>query len=179
MPNVAITLDQITTLRTNLKTARDKLVDALFEFEEATNAFKEVKRRFKPGSADYDQAQQRLTDATNALDDPDPLKGARTAEAAAYSALQDGLTKWLIDLSAEDYIKVEDDIGRLIAAWPIVMFPIRIETRFDGPTLQVRVFPDEIFMNRHEAALTVEEQKAGQKYFNDLNEIAWLVEIKK
>ena len=49
-------------------------------------------------------------------------------------------------------------------------FGIQIARRnATGDRLKLRVFPDEIFVNRHEGALTLEEQAAGKKYYDDLN----------
>ena len=75
---------------------------------------------------------------------------------------------WLTSSKPND-VTLSQDIGRLDATNPIVLFPVRIETRFEEAALKLRVFPDEIFLNRHETALTVEEQAAGKKYFDDLN----------
>lgn len=163
MANVAIDLPAITALRGALSAARLELVDRLFELEDASNAFKEVKRSLSPGSTGYTAADERQRQAVAGL------SATRATETAAYQALQSGLVTWLFDQSTETDVTVADDIARLDHRFPIVMFPLRIETRFDATKLKVRVFPDEIFLNRHETALTVAEQEAGKKYYDDLN----------
>lgn len=172
MPTVAIGRPDLQNRRTSLFSTRTSLILALFEFEQATNAFKEAKRLFKPTDASYVQAANRLTAAQTALhgaDGTDQTSGARKLENDSYNLLQQGLSTWLTDQATGKFLTPDDDFARLDSSFPIVMMPIRIETRFDGPKLRVRVFPDEIFMNRLEGALTVEEQEAAKKYYNDLN----------
>jgi len=67
----------------------------------------------------------------------------------------------------------------LSAAIPLLLFPVRIETRFaaantvaddDGkdPALLLRVYPDTISVSSFESALTADEISAGQAYWNQL-----------
>ncbi len=62
------------------------------------------------------------------------------------------------------------DFGLLDARYPILFFPVRIETRFDrsSTTLLIRIYPDEILADSHEPELTSEEEAAGKKYWNDV-----------
>jgi hypothetical protein len=46
------------------------------------------------------------------------------------------------------------------AAVPLVLFPVRLETRFQGSELWVRVFPDDVHVNSFERDLTADESKA-------------------
>ncbi len=52
----------------------------------------------------------------------------------------------------------------LDARFPIALFPVRIETRFDRPSssLQIRVYPDEILADAHDPSLTADEQQNGR-----------------
>jgi hypothetical protein len=50
------------------------------------------------------------------------------------------------------------------ARYPIALLPLRLETRFSGTILQVRIFPDEIFADTHEPGLTSDETRDGATY---------------
>jgi hypothetical protein len=52
----------------------------------------------------------------------------------------------------------------LDAHYPVALLPVRLETRFDGPLLRVRIYPDEIFADTHEPGLTPEERADGKAY---------------
>jgi len=56
------------------------------------------------------------------------------------------------------------------AASPVLLFPVRIETRFmdagDGSELWVRVYPDQIMVNGHHPQLTAAELAAGNAYWD-------------
>jgi hypothetical protein len=52
----------------------------------------------------------------------------------------------------------------LDARFPVALLPIRLETRFAGTQLKVRVYPDEIFGDTHETGLTAEERADGAAY---------------
>ena len=55
---------------------------------------------------------------------------------------------------------------------PISLLPVRIETRFTGPAtaprLLVRLYPDDIHIDRHDPRLTSSEVSAGQRYWTSL-----------
>ncbi len=51
-------------------------------------------------------------------------------------------------------------------AHPLVLLPVRIETRFKSGYLLVRVYPDEIFADSHERELTHAERRAAALYWS-------------
>ena len=52
----------------------------------------------------------------------------------------------------------------LDAAYPIALLPVRLETRFAGSLLHVRIFPDDIWADTHEPELTAQELADGNAY---------------
>ena len=70
----------------------------------------------------------------------------------------------------EQFGRPQDLIGHWDDHTPVMLFPVRVETRFvagteGGTDLLVRVFPDEISVVQHEAVLTEKEVAAGQLFW--------------
>jgi hypothetical protein len=71
-------------------------------------------------------------------------------------------------------------IERLSDRLPILLLPVRVETRFmpvTAPTeLWVRIFPDDIAVHAHQPELTSDEKAAGSAYWNEIAAAASLPE---
>ena len=65
--------------------------------------------------------------------------------------------------------------------YPVALLPVRLETRFSGSLLQVRIFPDDIWADTHEPGLTVEELADGNAYLqakasgSDAEKSSWAI----
>ena len=51
---------------------------------------------------------------------------------------------------------------------PVALFPVRIETRFIGAELLIRIYPDDLHVDSHEPELTESEWIAGVRFWTEL-----------
>lgn len=72
--------------------------------------------------------------------------------------------------AAPPRVAIRPEPRSLDAATPVLFLPVNIETRFmdigNGSQLWVRIYPDQIAINSHEAELTDQEIADGQTYWN-------------
>lgn len=163
----------LTTARTALAARRAELIDALFRVEQETQRVRDAKRQFAADSLAVVDGMNDLQTATTNADQ------ARAAVDSATATLAAAISSWLTMTGTSTPVNQADDFARLETTAPLVLFPIRIETRFETGSLKLRVYPDEIFMNSHETALTEGEYAAGKQFYEDLNTITVLVDNDK
>jgi hypothetical protein len=156
----------LTNARTALAARRRELIDALFRVEQETQRVRDAQRQFAADSLAVVDGQNDLQTATTTADQ------ARAAVDAATASLAAAISSWLTMTGTTTVVNQADDVARLETTAPLVLFPVRIETRFESASLKLRVYPDEIFMNSHETALTEDEYAAGQQFYNDLNTLS-------
>ena len=63
---------------------------------------------------------------------------------------------------------MSDGAWPLSTQWPITFLPVRLETRFFGAELRIRVIPDTIHADTHEPELTDAELAAGEGYWQQV-----------
>jgi hypothetical protein len=143
--------------RDALTALRSDVVDAMYAMEVARDALR-AGRRTKTAAE-----VQQLEDSFQFLQQE--YRDTRSNEGNAYKNLRDVISNnWLATAVEGNPAAAQQDISRLLVDHSIVMFPVRLETRFDGNFLKIRIVPDEIFANTHETALTPEEAEAGLAY---------------
>ena len=96
--------------------------------------------------------------------------------ARALSTAQAALTtsRNTLNLTIGQYLSSTNpasDATRLDGLHPIVLFPVRIETRYstEQSALLIRVYPDEILGDSFEPELTADELACGQQYWAEAN----------
>jgi hypothetical protein len=70
-----------------------------------------------------------------------------------------------INIDTASLTKAKNIISQIGADFPILMFPVRLETRFaSNNQLKVRIFPDDIFVHQLDRALTQQEAEDGKMF---------------
>ena len=52
--------------------------------------------------------------------------------------------------------------------YPILLLPLRLETRFIDDNLWIRIYPDQIFLNTHIIGITEREYNAGKEFIDEI-----------
>src|SRR5437588_6060624 len=153
---------QLTSARVQYEAARQADAARLNELALRENEFQQLARQ-KPATDPAVVTAKAARDTARTL-----FLGARTGERAARDAVQSELHTWLSKFTPADDIAEASDFA---TDYPLVLLPVKIQTRFlpvGAPTeLAVRIYPDVVFGDTHEEALTAAEGDAGQAYWTD------------
>ena len=159
--------------------------------DQARQAFEQARQERLQAQAELAARQATLTQLSRTLAAGDPKLGAArdavsrqaSAVTAARGAEKSAVTGVSAALAAFLATDISADVARLDARHPIVLLPLRLETRFsagsartpdrpriaaatgDAPELLVRVYPDDIAADAHEPELSADEQAAGSAYW--------------
>lgn len=159
---------QVSTARKVLSDATQLRIRRVCALAKAREELEKQRREYKVDHAVVKAADKKYQDALK------DLNAARISENTA----RDSLNKRLMGLA-----EPEDAIASLQSDYPIVMLPVRMETRFvrfsqprvrhgepnQVGELWVRIYPDGIMSDMHEPLLSDIELQAGRDYW----ETAW------
>ena len=137
---------------------------------------------FDDARRDLRQAAIRAADAARAVavlargSSLDQTEAVRKAEANVQAAKvrvaelrsrsRGARTELASDLRRAIAPSAEEEVARLSPEYPILLLPVRIETRFVGDELLLRVYPDEIVADSFEPELTDEEIADGKAFWD-------------
>lgn len=142
-------------LRAVVRAAADELRRQAGLADAAAQDARTAARRFSPDSSEAGAAQARLQQAQDALSQVQALHDAQVAQLATARAALLG--------------SQPDELAQLSTDQPLVLLPVRLETRFSdapgGVLLRIRVYPDEIFAEALEPELTQDELFLGVGYW--------------
>ncbi len=148
--------DELSASRAERDALRARLTAASTAVADAERALIDAERRF--GENDRRTAAQRA-----ALD-----RARATVDETQHAYI--GVRERVADgIRARVDRDIGDDFVQLRTTLPLVMLPVRLETRFATggrtPELWIRIYPDEIHADAHEGELTDEEIGAGRAYW--------------
>jgi hypothetical protein len=148
-------LNPLRNARAAFRAARQALLGAIDDVGTTADTLAQAQRDFAPGRPELADAIAKAAAAVTAA------TTARGNEKTARANVLTAITNWLAGSN------LGTDMARLSTNAPIVLFPVRVETRFDltAKVLKVRIYPDDIFVNLHEPAITRDEYNAGVAYY--------------
>ncbi len=159
---------------------RALLEDARRELRRATFAVADAAARLEAIKRDRNENSAAAVEAAEAN-----VERAASALAAIRSRTREELASLAVDLGNFLTPTPEQEVARLSAGYPIVLLPVRIETRFTADQMLLRVYPDEILADSFEPELTDEEIADGQAYWDAAwpgeaeEKLAWRALVKK
>lgn len=160
------------------------------EFKNIQNQFRDQRKAIEDAALALQKARARLSQLTAKLageikglgpkernekfSDLNKEREKITAEIAQLSEDAVFLKGRIQELSNEAFLEI--DPAEAVTAWsddyPILMFPLRLEVRFqktdNQPQLWLRVYPDDCNINKNEPLLSEEELKNAQSFWIEM-----------
>jgi hypothetical protein len=157
MPDLGERQARLSRLRASRDESREQHRRALLELQTVDDAItvaRRTARHDRETALDLARLEQRRRGLDAGL-----ARHARELSERARAAREAGLE--LLATSPARLVEGLDD------RVPILLLPLRIETRFRGSELLVRVYPDDIAIAHHERTLTEREVEDGQAYWRE------------
>lgn len=154
-------------------TPADTLAAAKLAYTTAHTDLLSARAALLAGDADVQQLSRAHAAGDQALKDAAARQQSlRTALGAAATREREARAAVDAALAAVLTANTASDVDTLSAAFPIVLLPVRLETRFakdasGGAILKIRVYPDELMADTHEPPLTAAERAAGETFWRD------------
>lgn len=154
---------RVRTAEVALAAKNEVLVAALTERVDLSDQIAALERQDPGPSGDRRTWLRRLARMRTLLSRHDVTVSATEAEVAVQR----------VELEA---LRRDAELQATFAEWPagdlpLALLPVRVETRFvttDSAQLWVRVFPDDLHLDAHEAELTADEEQAGHGFWTAL-----------
>ena len=150
------------------KTSEERRVDLKTARQRLTNLNRKRKQLRREIRVQDGAMNERLADVDPS--DVDPVQAVETSRAAFSEALKN---EWSRLNEYSQFTNPLENISALEDTYPILLFPLRLETRFkkvgrEGQTvdqLWVRIFPDDIAINSFESDLSETEIRNTRSYW--------------
>ncbi|MCU1428821.1 MAG: hypothetical protein JWL83_2821 [Actinomycetia bacterium] len=149
--NPELSIDDVRGKAAELAAARDEIVSRAAQLAADADAARVEARRAASvrDAAAFEQASNVVAET----------HGARRSALGGLTALDTQIADLVAQL-AGDPCDLEPDV-------PLALLPVRLETRYsdDGSTLRVRVYPDDIHVDRLDRGVSDDERAAGIAYW--------------
>lgn len=155
-----------------------RINDTLYSLKQKRQAYADVEAEVEKNKRDYSQAKNAIdTKSRSANVTKDDQLYLQDLKQDLYLKKQELKNKIFEAKRAADYFAYLSKNGEIFNLLepniPIVLFPVRIETKFcdskDGKQeLRIRIFPDDIAISNHQEQLTKDEKLWGEWYWRQL-----------
>jgi len=119
------------------------------------------------GAAELKAIDAQITDAQGRGAVTAALEKKRGRAAETHRSNSESLGR--LDDALRDVLgRLQLDPGDADPGYPLVLLPVRLETRYtvDGSALRVRIYPDDIHVDALDRGITPDERLAGVAYWN-------------
>lgn len=132
-------------------------------------------KKLKAEQAAAAKAATSTTTTTSTTTGPSAVIGSRTSTGPAIAVNPSITTPTsptiLTGAAKLAYNRHKKVVNSMDDGYPVLFFPIRIETKFVGTKLYIRVFPDEIFVKNLEQDLTETEKEESKNFWDKMYQI--------